>query len=101
MDYTCYNMNAYNLHIINTDKFKTITVDVSFRRKINKNEITIRNLLKELMVNSSFSYPSERSLIVQTEKLFDLNLIRTKIIEYWLSKNVYLPDYKWDIAPYI
>ena len=24
---------------------------------------------------------------------------RTKIIEYWLSKNVYLPDYKWDIAP--
>ena len=39
MDYTCYNMNAYNLHIINTDKFKTITIDVSFRRKIKKEEI--------------------------------------------------------------
>ena len=38
MDYTCYNMNAYNLHIINTDKFKTITIDVSFRRKIKKEE---------------------------------------------------------------
>ena len=37
MEYTCYNMNAYNLHIINTDKFKTITIDVSFRRKIRKN----------------------------------------------------------------
>ena len=75
MDYTCYNMNAYNLHIINTDKFKTITVDVSFRRKIKKDEITIRNLLKELMVNSSFSFPTERSLIIQTERLYDLKLL--------------------------
>ena len=75
MEYTCYNMNAYNLHIINTDKFKTITVDVSFRRKIVKDEITIRNLLKEMMVNSSFNYPSERSLIIQTEKLYDLKLL--------------------------
>jgi len=75
MEYTCYNMNAYNLHVINTDKFKTITIDVSFRRKIKKDEITIRNLLKELMVNSSGSYPSERSLITQTEKLYDLKLL--------------------------
>ena len=75
MEYTCYNMNAYNLHIINTDKFKTITIDVSFRRKIKKEEITIRNLLKELMVNSSLSYPSEKSLIIQSEKLYDLKLL--------------------------
>lgn len=75
MEYTCYNMNAYNLHIINTDKFKTITVDVSFRRKTKKEEITIRNLLKELIVNSSCNYPSERSLIIQTERLYDLKLL--------------------------
>ena len=75
MEYTCYNMNAYNLHIINTDMFKTITIDVSFRRKIKKEEITIRNLLKELMVNSSCNYPTERSLIMQTERLYDLKLL--------------------------
>jgi len=75
MEYTCYNMNAYNLHVINTDKFKTITIDVSFRRKIKKEEITIRNLIKELMVNSSFNYPTERSLIIQTERLYDLKLL--------------------------
>ena len=75
MEYTCYNMNAYNLHVINTDKFKTITIDVSFRRKIKKEEITIRNLLKELIVNSSCNYPTERSLIIQTEKLYDLKLL--------------------------
>ena len=75
MKYTCYNMNAYNLHIINTDKFKTVTVDVNFRRKIKKEEITVRNLLKELIVNSSFDYPTERSLIIQTERLYDLKLL--------------------------
>lgn len=75
MEYICHNMNAYNLHIIKTDKFKTITVDVSFRRKIKKEEITIRNLLKEVMVNSSLSYPSEKSLIIQSEKLYDLKLL--------------------------
>ena len=75
MEYICHNMNAYNLHIIKTDKFKTITVDVSFRRKIKKEEITIRNLLKEVMVNSSLSYPTERSLIIQSEKLYDLKLL--------------------------
>ena len=64
MKYTSYNMNAYNLHIIKTDKFKTITVSVSFRRKVKKEEITIRNLLKELLINSSYNYPTEKSLIV-------------------------------------
>lgn len=75
MEYTCYNMNAYNLHIINTNKFKTITIDVNFRRNITKEDITIRNLLKELMVNSSLDYPSERKLIMQTERLYDLKLL--------------------------
>ena len=74
MKYTKYDMNAYNLHIINTDKFKTITVGVAFRRKIAKDEITIRNLLKELMINATGNYPTEKSLIMATENLYDLKL---------------------------
>ena len=75
MKYTKYDMNAYNLHIINTDKFKTITVGVAFRRKVNKDEITIRNLLKELMINATGNYPTEKSLIMATENLYDLKLM--------------------------
>ena len=74
LEHTSYDMNAYKLHIINTDKFKTITVSVAFRRKIVKEEITIRNLIKELVINSSFNYPTERSLIIETERLYDLKL---------------------------
>ena len=75
MEYICYNMNAYNLHTVNTKKFKTITVDICFREKINKDEITLRNLLKEIMVNASYDYPSERELIKATEELYDLKLL--------------------------
>jgi len=75
MRYIDLDMNAYNLHIIKTDKFKTITVDVSFRRKISKDEITIRNLLKEMMVNVSNNYPTEKSLVMETERLYDLKLV--------------------------
>lgn len=75
MEYICYNMNAYNLHIVNTKKFKTITVDICFREKINKDEITLRNLLKEIMVNASYDYQSERELIKATEELYDLKLL--------------------------
>ncbi|MBQ8219447.1 MAG: insulinase family protein [Bacilli bacterium] len=75
MVYNCYDMNAYNLHIIKTDKFKTITVEIAFRRKIKKEEITIRNLLKELIINSSYNYPTEKKLIIETEKLYDLKLL--------------------------
>lgn len=70
-----YNMNAYNLHIIKTDKFKTVTVGVAFLRKIVKEEITIRNLLKEIMINSTMTYPNEKSLIIETENLYDLKLM--------------------------
>ncbi len=75
MEYTNYDMNAYNLHLINTKRFKTIAVDISFRRKIKKEEVTIRNLLKEVMVNSSDNYPTERDLIKYTEELYDLKLL--------------------------
>ena len=75
MEYTAYDMNAYKLHIIKTDKFKTITVGIAFRRKIKKDEITIRNLLKEMMLNATYDYPSEKSLIIATEDLYDLKLV--------------------------
>ena len=50
MEYTSYNMNAYNLHLINTKKFKTITVDISFRRKIDKEEIKLEIYLRKFLL---------------------------------------------------
>ncbi len=74
MNYEMFNMGSYNLHLIKTTKFKSITVEVFFRRKIDSKEITMRNLLKILLLNSTNNYPSERQLIKRSEELFDLKL---------------------------
>lgn len=79
MNYECINMGAYNLHIINTKKFKTITMEVDFRRTIKKEEITKRNLLKSILLYSTKEYPTERELIKQTENLYDLKLISSNV----------------------
>lgn len=77
-------MGAYNLHVINTKKFKTITVEVNFREKFNPQNITTRNVLKTVLLNTNNLYKTERDLIKETENLYDLKLIssNTRIGEY-------------------
>lgn len=84
MNYDHFDMGAYNLHIIKTKKFKTITVEVNFRREVKKEEITIRNLLKSVLLSTNQNFKSERELIKETENLYDLKLIssNTRIGNY-------------------
>ena len=74
MNYEKYSYGAYNLHIINTNKFKTIKVTVNFRTKSLENEITIRNILKMILLNSCKDYPQEKDLIIESENLYDLKV---------------------------
>jgi predicted Zn-dependent peptidase len=74
MKYQKYEVGPYNLHIIKTDKFKTVDITVSFRRPLVKEEIVIRNFLSEILLQSSLKYPKNRLLIVEAEKLFGLNI---------------------------
>lgn len=71
MTFETINMGGYNLHLIKSKKFKTITVDVDFYRNIKKEEITIRNLLKMVLLDSSNNYKTERDLIIESENLYD------------------------------
>ena len=40
MKYKKISTYSYNLHIIKTDKFKTVTVKMNFKRELDKKEIT-------------------------------------------------------------
>ena len=65
MQYDKLFMGSYNLHLINTNKFKTITVEVNFRNKLN-DDITIRNLLKMVLLDSNNKYKKELELVKAT-----------------------------------
>ena len=68
-----FDMGSYRLHCIKTKKFKTITVEVNFRRYLKKEEITIRNLLKAVLLNTNQNFKTE------TENLYDLKLISSNM----------------------
>ena len=70
MKYDFYDEKAYNLHLFKTDKFRTITIKVNFRRKIVKEEITIRSFINPLLLLSSKNYPSERLSCKKLENLY-------------------------------
>lgn len=74
MDYTKYQNGAYNIHLINTDKFKTISIRINFKRKIEKEEITKRNLLTRVLLESNQQYKTSRLIEIETENLYGLML---------------------------
>lgn len=74
MNIETHNMGAYNLHFIKTNKFKTISVDVNFYREIKEEEITKRNLLKMILLDSNNDYKTERELIIESERLYDIKI---------------------------
>ena len=72
MKYKKISNYSYNIHIIKTNKFKTVTVEVNFKRKLVKEDITARNMLVNLLCESNMQYKTKRDLTIATEELYDL-----------------------------
>ena len=70
MQYTRKDLGSYNLHLIQTDKFRTITMRIVFHSPIKKNEITKRNVLSEILLQSTSKYSSKRNMIIEAEELY-------------------------------
>ena len=70
MEYVKKDLGSYQLHLIQTDQFKTITVRVAFRSPVVKEEITVRNILCDMFLQSSSKYPSKRDLTIQAQELY-------------------------------
>jgi len=72
MEYKKYDIGPYNLHVINTSKFKTVTIRVNFKRPCIKNEITKRTMLSYLLTESCKEYDTRRKMEVEVENLYNL-----------------------------
>lgn len=80
MNYKKYTTNAFNIHIITTDKFKSISMKVNFKKQIEKQDITYRNLLTKVLLQSSKDYPDKQSLEIATEDLYNQGISATNYI---------------------
>ena len=74
MQYIKKDLGSFNLHMIKTNKFKTITIRVIFHSPIQKEEITKRNVLSDILLQSSKKYSSKRNMIIESENLYAADL---------------------------
>lgn len=72
MEYRKVSMRAYNLHMIKTDNFKRVYVEINFRKPIEKEDITYRNMLSDVLLDSNANYSDNRALAIEAEKNYDL-----------------------------
>ena len=70
MEYINKDLGTYKLHMIKTKKFKTIKIRVSFRNKIKKEDITIRNVLSDMMIYSTKNYKTKRDFNIKAQDLY-------------------------------
>ena len=74
MKYIKYDMSGYSLHIIETNKFKTININLNIKRESKKEEITLRDLLINTLIDSSKKFPTRKEIEIETEELYGLGL---------------------------
>lgn len=74
MDYKKIDFGSYNLHLIHTDRFKTLTVRVCLRDKIVKEDITVRNFLSSFLTYSTDTYRSKRDMVLHAQDLYAANV---------------------------
>lgn len=71
MEYNKIKKEGYNLHVIKTDRFKNVQMRLNFKRPIKREEITIRNILNDILINTTKKYPTIRDIEIMTEELYN------------------------------
>lgn len=74
MKYKTIDKKAYQLHLIKTERFKTITIRVNLRNKVDKHEISKRNFLVDILNYSTEKYPTRRELVKKTQDLYAVSV---------------------------
>ncbi len=69
--YKCFDLGSYKLHCVKDNKFKKTKLIINFKRKIKKEEITLRSLLAKVMLESTKNYPTSRLMAIKTEELYN------------------------------
>lgn len=70
MEYKTITNKKYNLHMIKTDKFKSINIYFIFYNSFKKVDITKRKVLSNLLLYSTKKYNTERKLEIKYQDLY-------------------------------
>lgn len=72
MNYRKIKCDGFNLHIINNKKFHTLDLKIYFTENVNKEKITYRNALIDMMTLKTKKYDKKEKLIKKCQDLYSL-----------------------------
>lgn len=70
MEYKKIIEDNYTLHLINTDRFKTINLVIFFTKEFNKDDLPYGTLLTQNIVYSSKKYNTKNKIAIKGEELY-------------------------------
>lgn len=70
MEYKVYDCDSYRVHTIKMDKFKNCSMEIMFRNRLVKEEITANNMLVDMLMHSSKKFPKRRDVAIELENLY-------------------------------
>ena len=79
MVYKTYKCNSYNIHTIKTDRFKTVHMEIIFRKNIVKEELVNYAFFVDMLMESSKNYPKRKDVITKLEELYKLVVYGTTV----------------------
>lgn len=71
MIYKDYKVGPINVHTIKCDKFKLCHMEIIFRNNIEKEDLTKRSFLFEMLTENNNTYKERRNLILKLEDLYN------------------------------
>lgn len=98
MIYKKKNMGSFNLHMIKTDRFKTVNIEVIMRNKIEKEKITLTNFLSSILSYTTKKYPSKNKMALKVQDLYSPKIFPScyRVGNFYnLDFNVHMLDEKY------
>lgn len=74
MEYRIEDYLPYRLHMIKTKKFKTVSVKVIFSSMVQKEKITEKNFLVDLLTHSTKENPTQKDMSIALQDLYAMNI---------------------------
>ena len=74
MNYKLNNEHGFDIHIVETKKFKTNTISIKFTSELKRENITRRALIPSILYSGCEKYQSKRELTMYLEELYDASI---------------------------
>lgn len=74
MKYDTFRHSCYDLYTIKTDKFNSFKVEIIFKMKCTKENLTLSALLFDVLMDSNKMYKTNKELTRALELLYDANM---------------------------